>query len=124
MDATESGNNIKMEHNIRNGSSKADGMKRSSATLNNFSVERILSENTQSLNHSPHDISNKNFVDRKRRLLDNDTNRKEMLGDSVQDVDGIKHPRLSSLLASLNNASIVSQGNKKIVIRYIICFFK
>ena len=45
--------------------------------------------------------------------MDNDKNRKEMLGDSVQDVDGIKHPRLSSLLASLNNASIMSQGKKK-----------
>ena len=113
MDATESGKNIEMEQNIKNGSSKADGMKRSSAMLNNFSVERILSENTQSLNHSPNDISNKNLADRKRRLLDNDKNQKEMLGESFQDIAGIKHPRLSSLLASLNNASIVSQGKRK-----------
>ena len=61
---------------------------------NNFSVERILSENTQSVNHQPitSEFSNKflgTIVDRKRRLLEK----------SIKDItnsDAAKHPRITS----------------------------
>ena len=61
---------------------------------NNFSVERILSENTQSVNQHPiiSEFSNKflgTIVDRKRRILEK----------SIKDItnsDAAKCPRISS----------------------------
>lgn len=61
---------------------------------NNFSVERILSENTQSVNKQPiiSEFSNKligTIVDRKRRILEK----------SIKDItnsDVVKHRRTSS----------------------------
>ena len=61
---------------------------------NNFSVERILSENTQSVNHQPiiSEFSNKflgTIVDRKRRILEKSIN-------DITNSDAAKHPRISS----------------------------
>ena len=84
--------------------------------LNNFSVERILSENTQSVNHMKSDIpsnstfSNK-FVDRKRRLLDENTNNISVA--KYKNSNGVKLPKISSsLLESLDENQLGSQGNK------------
>ena len=84
--------------------------------LNNFSVERILSENTQSVNHmksyipSNSTFSNK-FVDRKRRLLDENTNNISVA--KYKNSNGVKLPKISSsLLESLDENQLGSQGNK------------
>ena len=93
MMETNEANGVNSDYIAKNTTSKVHNLKAStSSMLNNFSVERILSENTQPANHIKSNLSNgfcgKN-ADRKRRLLDANI-------DSVSlTIDETKLPRIS-----------------------------
>ena len=116
MQASEINKDIKRDSSRQNrGTINIDDPKMSNTMLNNFSVERILSENTQSVNHMKSDMpsistfSNK-FVDRKRRLLDENINTISVAKYKVS--NGAKLPKIcSSLLETWDENKIDSQGN-------------
>ena len=113
----ESKKDIESEYNTKNKASNVDNIKMSNTTtLNNFSVERILSENTKSNNHdAKSDFANQwTFpnklvgVGRKRYLLDENV---DIIQKRKCTEEG-KHPRMISSLNSFinDNRSGAQQG--------------
>ena len=113
----ESKKDIESEYNTKNKASNVDNIKMSNTTtLNNFSVERILSENTKSNNHdAKSDFANQwTFPNklgggcRKRYLLDENV---DIIQKRKCTEEG-KHPRMISSLNSFinDNRSGAQQG--------------
>ena len=98
METNEANGDMNSDYITKSRTSNNDNIKMSSNMLNNFSVERILSESTQPANHNKNNSGNGLYVHRKRRILDESIN--SVLFRSNRCIDEAKHPRISSAVDS------------------------
>ena len=81
--------------------------------LNNFSVERILSE-TQPANHIQNNVAksfSNRYMDRKRRLLMDENVVNNFSFKSNESMEGVKHPRLIPTVDSSVDRKSYLPGN-------------